>query len=392
MAQPVFLSYAWSDPEVDDLDDLLRWRGVPVWRDRRAMGFGDYQEDKVRSALREECSGFALYLTENALASQFICGIELPTMDDRRSRDPEFFAGAVFRDSGVSEGQRRVHERCGVTLSAELGHVIDSSSPLRPQLATAANGILAGYLRRERGDGPAEIMVDTRSDVSWRADGLLHIAWNPPLEHCLDAHDDACWGNDLLPALRDVRAALEGVGGERSLQVRGRAHLSAALALGYEFRLPTQWRLMVRDQEDRAWNAAAAQPDLDGWRAEVRPGPPGEGGNLVCVVHATHDISRWVREHVSSMPVARATLNVFPPEASNNRSVEPASANALAVGIADAMRAARRDHGTTETHLYFAGPWPLAALLGWHLASSGPIVSYEATEDRSGYVRACRLT
>jgi hypothetical protein len=92
------------------------------------------------------------------------------------------------------------------------------------------------------------------------------------------------------------------------------------------------------------------------------------------------------------MPAARATLNLFPPEGSNSRSVEPAAANALAAGIADAIRASRHDYGTTETHLYFAGPWPLAALLGWHLASSGPIVSYEATEDRSSYVRACRLT
>lgn len=168
-----------------------------------------------------------------------------------------------------------MHERCGVTLSAELGHAIDPSSPLPAQLTTAANGILTAYLRRERGDGPAEVMIDTRSDIPWSSDGLLHIAWNPPLQHCLDAHDDACWGNDLLPALRDVRAALEGVDGERSLHVRGRAHLSAALALGYEFRLPTQWRLTVRDQEDQAWNAAPVQPDLDGWQAEVRPGPPG---------------------------------------------------------------------------------------------------------------------
>lgn len=92
------------------------------------------------------------------------------------------------------------------------------------------------------------------------------------------------------------------------------------------------------------------------------------------------------------MAAARATLSLFPLEASNNRSVERGSANTLAAGIADAIRAARRDYGTTETHLYFAGPWPLAALLGWHLASSGPVVAYEATEDRSSYVQACRLT
>jgi hypothetical protein len=198
-------------------------------------------------------------------------------MDDRRSRDPEFFAGAVFRGWGVSESQRQVHERCGVTLSAELGHAVDPNRPLPPQLMRAANGILAAYLRSEHGDGPAEVVIDTRSEIPWRADGLLHIAWNPPLQHCMDTHDDACWENDLIPALRDVRAALEGVGGERRLQVRGRAHLSAALALGYEFRSPTQWRLTVRDNQDQEWNAGPVLPGLGSWQAEIRAGPQGEG-------------------------------------------------------------------------------------------------------------------
>src|SRR5579884_3965819 len=161
MAQPVFLSYAWSDlDEVDDLDALLRWRGVPVWRDRRAMGFGHYQENEARRALREHCSGFALYLTESALASQFICGIELPAVDDRRTRDASFFSGAIFRDWGFTEGQQQAHERCGIALGAALGHRVDPAQALRPQLAAAANAILLAYLRGQRNDGAAEITID----------------------------------------------------------------------------------------------------------------------------------------------------------------------------------------------------------------------------------------
>src|SRR5256885_10974345 len=98
MAQPVFLSYCWNElAEVDVLDDLLRWRGVPIWRDRRAMGFGDYQEHEARRAIRDDCSGFALYLTLAALdggASRFITGVELPAMADRRDHDSDFFTGA----------------------------------------------------------------------------------------------------------------------------------------------------------------------------------------------------------------------------------------------------------------------------------------------------------
>ncbi len=393
MAQPVFLSYSWSDLDhVDELDALLRWRGVPVWRDRRAMGFGQYQEDEARRALREQCSGFALYLTESALGSQFICGIELPAMDDRRAHDANFFSGAVFRDWGFTDGQQRAHECSGVTVGAALGRRVDPSRALRPQLTDAANQILEAYLRGQRPAGPAEIVIDTRADIPWRITGLLHLAWNPPLQHCLDSYDDGCWANDLLPALRDTRVALEATGGERYLRVAGRAHLSAALALGYEFRRPTQWSIEILDQARHAWTTEAVPSDLQGWQADVRPGPPAAGGTLVCMVGASQDISRYVRDHRSAFPSPRATLTISPSGATNGQTVAPATANTLAAAIAEAIRAARSEYGTTETHLYLACPWPLATLIGWHLASSGPIVSFEATEDRTSYIRACRLT
>jgi hypothetical protein len=393
MAQPVFLSYSWSDlDDVDVLDGLLRWRGVPVWRDRRAMAFGQYQEDEARRALREDCSGFALYLTEDALQSPFINGIELPAMDSRRAQDDHFFAGAVFRDWGFENGQRKVHERCGVVLSAARGGRVNASAPLPAQLTETANSILTTYLARQRPAGPAEIVIDTRADIPWRADGLLHLAWSPPLSHRLDDYDSECWQRDLLPALHDTRIALENAGDDRAIRVQGRAHLSAALALGHEFRLPTQWAMEISDQDGAAWTASATEPDLQGWQTDARPGPTADGGILVCAVSASQDIASYVRQHRTTLPVARATMNASPPNGAGGQSVDPQSANALAAGIADRIRAARNEYGTTETHVYLACPWPLAALLGWHLSSSGPIVSFEATEDRSSYVRACRLT
>src|SRR5437867_3494310 len=99
MAAPVFLSYSWEDmSEVDDLDEMLRLRGVPVWRDRRAMRWGGYNEDLVRRTILETVSGFVLYLTPAAVAedSWFIPQVEMRAMDDRRTRNGSFFNGAVF--------------------------------------------------------------------------------------------------------------------------------------------------------------------------------------------------------------------------------------------------------------------------------------------------------
>ena len=85
MADPLFLSYAWADSdEVDLLDTALRLRGVPVWRDRREMGFGTYNQDRAREGIAEICSGFALHYTDAVLDSDFILNVELPEMDRRR--------------------------------------------------------------------------------------------------------------------------------------------------------------------------------------------------------------------------------------------------------------------------------------------------------------------
>ena len=392
---PIFLSYSWKQiDEVDQLDNLLRWRGVPVWRDRRGMLFGTYQEHTVRDAIGRDCSGFVLYLSEEALdggSSRFIPEIELPAMADRRDRDPDFLAGALFRDWDFADGQQAVHDALGFSVGNALGARVDPAEPLVPQLTDAANQILAGYLSAQRGPGPAELLFDTRNDISWREPELLHLAWHPPLNHAMDDCDPDCWPTSLLPALHDLRCALLAVGGERALRVTGTPHLSAALALGYEFRKPARFSIEMIDAAGNTWATDHAAADIDGWSVQAQPGTPGARQDLVVALHARHDISGALRAHRATVGAARATLHVRPPAGAAETSINPATASSLAAAIAEEIRKAASTYGTRETHLYMAGPWPMAALLGWHLSSSGAVVSFEATADRKDYRQACRL-
>lgn len=397
MAAPVFLSYSWQDTtEVDRLDDRLRWRGVPVWRDRRAMQWGGYNEELVKRAIRETCSGFALYLTEDALhagKSEFIPSIELPAMADRRQRDDDFFSGAVFRGYGVADGADAVRERTGIPIAPTLGSRIDDDGALEPQLVETANAILARYLDTEWKDGPATVFFDTRQELPWREQALLHVSWHPPLEHAIDTCDEGCWDRDLVPALRDLNNALRNARGEPRLVVQGQPHLSAALALGYVFRAPGPWTLQLLPYYGGVWVSGPRESDDCGWNVDARSGETGGGRDalLVCV-HATHEISERVRESRKAELSPRATLDVWPPVGAGHTTIEAERANGLACATAKAICDARREYGTAETHLYMACPWPFAALLGYHLASAGPIISYEATESRDDYRRACRLT
>lgn len=395
MARPLFLSYVWADEEeLNLLETMLRLRGVPIWRDRREMTFGTYNEDRAREGIEEICSGFALYYTDAVLESDFILKIELPAMDARRRRGapPPFFAGAVLRRAGGFESAAAELARAagGINLGAALGaHV--SSEDFETDLRRAANAILDAYLQGELEDEPA-IRIETRGEVPNSEEAPLHLCWCPPLDHDIALHPEEVWERELLPALADLHEALERADAPRRLRVSGRLHLSAAFALGWEFRQPSGWSLEIEHEFVPASTVLTDALDHC-WRMTVEPGPlDGKEERLVVCLHATQDVADAMREHRRALPPARATLHVYPPSGEPARdAVDPAQANSLAAAIAAEINRVRREHRTSETHLYLACPWPLAALLGWHLSSSGRLVMHEPDVARSSYRASCEI-
>ena len=394
MAAPVFLSYAWDDmAEVDDLDSLLRFRGVPVWRDRREMRWGGYNEDLVRAAILEDVSGFAVYLTPAALNdSWFIPKVELRAMDDRRAKGDAFFSGAIFRGYGVDEGKTAAKKAVGIDLGATLGTEVDEAE-LLGDLREAANGILLEYLRAHWRSGPASLHIETRDPLPTAESSLLHLALSPPLAHDPDEYDVAVWGERIQPAFDDLQKAFHTIERtedktERTLEVEGASHLSAAVALGYAFREPTRWNLRIR-HFDAVWATERSEGDLEGW--ECPPGRAGSDpdGDLVVMIHATADVQDAVRASASG-PI-RAELHFRPENGPGKLSLDPKTANGAAAGIAKAIRDARRKYAPSETRLYMAAPWPFAALLGWHLGSTGAVVMHEANVERDSYRVSCVL-
>jgi hypothetical protein len=394
VARPVFLSYSWDDTaEVDELDALLRLRGVPVWRDRREMRFGGYNEDLARHAIMNDVSGFALYLTPAALEdSWFIPKVELRAMDERRNQGDAFFAGAIFRGYSFEKGKEAVAAATGIDLGATLGQVIEEAQ-LLAGLRDAANSVLHSYLAAHWQEGPATMRLETRDPVSVSDPALFHLGFAPPLEHDPDRYDVAVWDDQIQPALRDLQQALHTIEAgrpacERTLEVIGAVHLSAALALGYHFREPTRWCLRIRHFDD-VWETKRERGSLDGWECPAPRAGSDPQGDLVVMVHVTADVTDAARTAAGG--AARAELHFRPPGGPDRLALDPATANAAAAGIAKAIRDARATYAPAETRLYLAAPWPFATLLGWHLASVGAIVMHESTIERDSYRVSCVL-
>ncbi|HWY90748.1 MAG TPA: SAVED domain-containing protein [Solirubrobacteraceae bacterium] len=355
------------------------------------MRWGVYNEEVVLDAIEHDCSGFVLLLTDAVMDSRFILDIELPAMGRRTSSDPIFFAGAVFaRNVGIYKSADELRAASGVELGSLLGSPL-ASEDLDADLRHVAHAVLRSYLRSALSDGgePA-VKLETRSIVPEADSTPIHLSWSPPLAADFDEVRSHVWDDELLPALNDLRAALEEVTQVRRLIVSGRPHLSAALALGFEFRAPTGWVLALR-QDGLELDTARVEPDPGGWTLVRQPCSSGKDRRLVLCLHATKDVTRAMREHCRSLPPARVELHVRPSGGPGHLTVDGATANALVSAIAHEVVETRTRFDVGETHLYVACPWAMAAALGWHLSSVGVLVAHEADVERSSYRAACRL-
>jgi hypothetical protein len=212
------------------------------------------------------------------------------------------------------------------------------------------------------------------------------------LAHGPDSYDVSVWGDQIQPALDDLQRALHSVQArdahrDRTLEISGALHLSAAIAIGHAFREPTRWHLRLQHHAD-LWETRRKPGNLEGWDCSTHAGSD-PAGDLVVMVHISADVTKATR--ASAGGPARAELHFRPPQGSGKFAIDPSHANSVAAGIAKELRGARETFAPSETRLYLASPWPFAALLGWHLASVGPVVMHEATVDRDSYRVSCVL-
>jgi hypothetical protein len=274
------------------------------------------------------------------------------------------------------------HVDVGSTLGTEVGE-----RDLLGALRDSANAIAREYFASQWVGDAATARIETRNPLPVADPACVHLALAPPHAHDPDKYDVAVWDEKISPAYADLQDALHTVqleGGERQriLEVSGAAHLSAALALGYAFREPTRWSLRLRHHDD-VWETKREPGNLDGWDVPQPRAGSRRDGDLVVMVHATADVREATRSSAGGL--ARAELHFTPPHGPDKLSIEPANANAAAAAIAKAIRGARVTYAPKETRLYLAAPWPFATLLGWHLASCGPVVMHETNVARDAY-------
>ncbi len=199
------------------------------------------------------------------------------------------------------------------------------------------------------------------------------------------------WNDTLLPELRETLREIQEQRTERLLRLRGKCCLSTGIALG-----ATMPRLS-------GWNIEVQQPtSITPWRSDALPHESyavrkfecklSDEGDAIAVVL---DVAGRGRYAVSSYVISanlsvKALVALEPPAgAGSDALANDVDAVSFAQSAREEIAEALLRHGVRKTHLFFLGPFGLAAFFGQMLTSLGTVQLYEFREP--GYSPSCLL-
>jgi len=388
--RPFFVSYR-RDPWLKEVTDLARAchrRGVQTILDVSDPGAlaGSAQLDAIRTQIRDGSSGLILYFSRNITGSAVVWKVEVPAALDAVDRG-NYVLMPVFRDLRPSDALSVLPH--GPRLAAMAGVVVQSE--IGAAHAEVGRQALAAVLRlhnAEQSGEPLRVALRTR-DTGAAVEADLYIDWTADFDLLL--RGDASPAPAVIEALQDVCKALK-KNGVRDVHLTGGAHLSAAIAFGYVCNRAAGYRLWVA-QRDAIWAADGPVGDAS---IRVSAQQLSASGSDVALVLA---ISR--PEAVADADAATANLGlplsgrivVQPVNGPGRWSVaDEAQARGIVNAIVTALMSKRAEwRAKGVVHVFIAGPFALAALLGHSLNSFGPLQLYEKRPSGDGYVPTLTL-
>lgn len=324
-------------------------------RARWAEGTGLTQDELLRmfSVLRFDLARDPAHLQELVSLQMLVAGL--------RHDETAVHAGADWIARQVRDGQQTL------TLPA----VQQAVETLQLRAGPARAVVSIATLKPDPMAGDADHTID------WvdRFDGQSAFLKRRPLP-------PATW-TDLQAEVEAVPHRLPP--GSTAVAITGSLRQATAFLTGSTLRMVTGIDLAV-DQRGQLWSSAAH------YEAPARPQEAehllGQGPDLAVAIAVATDPTDDVLDflHAEALPVDRLLVLRPAGGAQDNAVPTAAAANALAVGLRDAVRRASKD--SPRIHLFLAGPMGLAMLLGHRWNRLRATVVYEDVGSQEGYEAA----
>ena len=384
-----FLSYRRSrGEECARLIASQRERGIPTWRDVDDLNT-EPTETELRRILRDDSIANAvLWISPETAGSPMIRNVEAPIAFERHGRDDGFFVVPVAA-GGLGYQEAAVAIRNSVSLSnvANWNTIkLEADPATDADIVKVANQVLKQRLQaidaRLPEGAPLRISFNTRRAGGHQPGTALIIDWSHRFRGDYEREASAeDWQQKLLPALADVKQAIEQVLRHRRLLVSGFASLPAVTALGCELMatsgIDTVWDQRMPDGNTQTWSLKYGREDA-GFSVNILDGELGSG-DLAVLVSVNNDVSQAVASSADKTGPFRAYVHLNRADSREGVVLEtPGQVVDLARQTVEAVRRARSDYVISgRVHLFMAVPAGLAMLIGQLLNALGPVQTYE---------------
>ena len=384
-----FLSYRRSrSEECARLIASQHERGIPTWRDVDDLNT-EPTETELRRVLRDDgIANVVLWISPETAGSPMIRNVEAPIAFERHGRDDGFFVVPVAAGGlGYQEAAAAIRNSVSLSNVANWNTIkLEADPATDADIARVANQILKQRLRaidaRLPEGAPLRISFNTRRAVGSQPGSALVIDWSHRFGGDYNREASAAdWQWKLLPALTDVKKAIEQIVPHRQLLVSGFASLPAATALGCELMatsgIDTAWEQRMPDANVQIWSLKGGREDA-GFSATFLDGELGSG-DLAVLVSVNNDVTQAVASSEGEIGPFRAYVHLNRDDSGQGAVLEtPGQAVDLARKTVEAARRARGEYATSgRVHVFMAVPAGLAMLIGQLLNTLGPVQTYE---------------
>ena len=397
----LFLSYSHKDKPLDqEVHDQLSLRGLRVWHDVDQFTPGSEITHDAEDAI-DTLPGAVFLLTPRAITRPFIRKVELQRAGRRKRANPDFRVVFVLSDVDREAAEDVVLTYAGLHLKAqlyeelplnELGSPADRLEAIGHVSDRIAAGFIADTLQRIVDEGRSDCLLGlyTYADQQPFEDDDLSLDWRSVFHQAVP--DPQVWTEQLQPSLERVVSRLQ-TQSIRDVVLRGSAHLSAAIAVGYALRPVRGFSVRV-EQRGEYWPIDdRAGPDPELLRDRAGGDGPYDSQEWSIEVSISRDVSPAVDELVKRRSLDVRQRHRLQPSSGPSRTAvrDGQHANSIGASVGQAIADIRYQHPSVKTHLFVSAPMGVAVCIGAHLNKCGPIQVYEYVNSLGYYAPACSL-
>lgn len=386
-----FISYSHKNMiQADNLEAVLNAHGIPTWRDRSNLDIGLPMEERIKRAILDpkEVQGYILIATPESWRSKPVQEWEIHSALQRHADDPSFPLIVMFQDITIDQIKFESKKRHGIDLTDSLGASLPASyldEDLVPHFNELAGKIVARMVAdHKRFNRITENGVELHIHGKQRTlfDGAPHFEIDLSGSLFKDGRmpNEYEWRNFIMRGLHDLKNALaEQLGTKIRIHVHAKASLSLGFALGYTFRESSGFNLDI-DQLGESWSTVG---DLGGVENLSDRIFRSDGSDIIFELPITHKTQDAVVRYMGAQGIdfrARRVLGFREP--ARNSVMTDAHARTIAQRTMETIRGTVSEYGGNRVlHLFYAGPFALAAMIGHQLNACGRIQLYDMTQD-----------